>query len=151
VKNVLYTGVGTSFFGRILRWTGSVTDPFNFVEVGTIQGVPRELTGYVDSNGLSRLAVTGKGVFVSPAIPNNRAGLVPQQANQWIQAWSPAEYDPDYATRITYVGGGIAFLNGWLYFGTMHIPGNAADVHTTCVIQPPGFQLPPDTCFGKID
>lgn len=146
VGNTLYTGVGTSYYGRILRWTGSVTDPFNFTEVGVVEGVPRELTGYVDSSGRNRLAVTSKGVYVSPPITGT--GLTRQQRYQWIEAWSPDEYEPDYTTRITYVGGGIEFLNGWLYFGTMHIPGNAADLHTTCVIPPYNFELPSSVCMG---
>lgn len=150
VKNVLYTGVGTSYSGRILRWMGSVNNPFNFTEVGVVQGVVRELTGYVDSSGNDRLAVSAKGVFVSPAIPSNSTGLLPEQSDQWIQAWSPNEYEPDFTTRITYVGGGIAFLNGWLYFGTMHIPGKPAILHTTCVIPPYNLQLPQSVCFGEI-
>ncbi len=146
VNNVLYLGVGTEYMGRILRWTGSLSDPFSFVEVGVVQGAIRELTGYVDSNGRTRLAVTSKGVYVSP--PMYGTGLVPRQRNRWIEAWSPSEYDPDYTTRTTYVGGGIGFLNGWLYFGTMHIPLNAADLHMTCVIPPYNFELPSSVCMG---
>ncbi len=146
--NALYTGVGTTYYGRILRWTGDVTNPFSFVEVGIIEGVPRELCEYIDANGRSRLAVTARGVFLSPAIYD--AGLSQHQRWQWSEIWSPDEYEPDFTTRTTYVGGGIAFLNGWLYFGTMHIPGNAADRHQTCVIKPGSFEhtLPPSVCFG---
>jgi hypothetical protein len=150
VGNQLYTGVGTTYYGRILRWTGSVTNPFSFTEVGILEGVPRELTGYVDSAGRNRLAVNAKGVFVSPVIP--ASGLTTSNRNSWIQAWSTDQYEPDYTTRTTYVGGGIAFLNGWLYFGTMHIPGNAADLHQTCTIVSGSsqFTLPSNVCFGDV-
>ena len=146
IGNTLYTGVGTTYYGRILRWTGSVSNPFSFTEVGVVDGAIRELTGYVDSNGRNRLAVTAKGVFVSPPITGS--GLTSSQRYQWITAWSPNEYEPDFTTRTTYVGGGIEFLNGWLYFGTMHIPYNAADLHTTCLIPPYNIQLPSSVCMG---
>jgi PKD repeat protein len=147
VNNVLYTGVGTSYTGRILRWTGSVSSPWSFREVGRVSGVPRELTEYIDGQGRRRIATTAKGVFLSPAIQG--AGLSPQQAGSWIQIWSPNQYEPDYVTRTTYVGGGIEFLNGWLYFGTMHIPNNAADLHQTCSIPPYGIPISSDLCFGE--
>ncbi len=146
VNDQLYTGVGTSFFGRILRWTGSVSNPWSFSEVGRVSGAPRELTEYIDGDGSSRIAVTAKGVFLSPAITGS--GLTPEQMMGWTSIWSPNEYEPDTTTRTTYVGGGIEFLNGWLYFGTMHIPGNATDRHQTCTIPPYSVLLPSSICMG---
>ena len=146
VNNVLYTGVGTSYTGRILRWTGSVSNPWSFSEVGRVSGVPRELTEYIDGDGRSRIAVSARGIFLSPAIYGT--GLSSWQAYSWTEIWSPDQYEPDFVTRTTYVGGGIGFLNGWLYFGTMHIPGNAAGLHITCSIPPYGIPLSSDVCFG---
>lgn len=148
VNDQLYTGVGTSAgTGVILKWTGSVLDPFSFIVVGEVLGLPRELVEYVDSSSMSRIAVSAKGIFLSPAIEGE--GLSTEQSMDWIQIWSSSEYEPDFITRTTYVGGGLEFLNGWLYFGTMHIPGNAMDIHSTCVIQPSGIQLPSSLCFGE--
>ena len=147
VKDQLYTGVGTSFYGRILRWMGNVQNPWSFQEVGRVSGAIRELAEYIDNNGASRIAVTAKGVFLSPAIVGS--GLTTLQTNSWSTIWSANEYEPDYVTRTTYVGGGIEFLNGWLYFATMHIPGNATDLHETCTIQPYGFTLPSSVCMGE--
>lgn len=147
VNGQLYTGVGTATgTGEILRWTGSVADPFSFSVVGRVSGLVRELAEYIDGNGMSRIAVTAKGVFLSPAIEGE--GLAVEQSTDWTEIWSPSEYEPDFITRTTYVGGGIEFLDGWLYFGTMHIPGNAADRHTTCVL-PNGYQIPPSLCLGE--
>jgi hypothetical protein len=110
-----------------------------------VTGAIRELAEYIDGAGKSRIAVTAKGVFLSPAIEGT--GLIAEQSSSWIQIWNPSQYDPDWVTRSTYVGGGLEFLNGWLYFGTMHIPGNAADLHQTCIIN--GTTLPSSICFGE--
>jgi hypothetical protein len=146
VNNILYTGMGTEFTGRVLRWTGSVSNPWSFAEVGRVNGVPREISEYIDNNGRRRLAVSARGIWLSPAM--QYAGLIPAQATSWTQIWGANQYDPDFVTRSTYVGGGIAYLNGWLYFATMHIPGNAADLHHTCSIPPYGISLPSSVCFG---
>ena len=148
VDNQLYTGVGTATgIGEILKWTGDASNPFEFDVVGQIGGLPRELVEYIDSNDMSRIAASARGIFLSPAIDGD--GLTPAQSSDWKQIWSAEEYEPDFATRTTYVGGGIEFLNGWLYFGTMHIPGNAYDLHSTCVLQPSGIQIPSSLCMGE--
>ena len=146
VNNQLYTGMGTSSTGRILRWTGSLQNLWSFEEVGQVNGAVRELAEYRDDSGRSRIAVTAKGVYLSPAIMG--ASLTSADYSNWTEIWSPNQYDPDLVTRATYVGGGIEFLNGWLYFGTMHIPGNAADVHTTCTLTG-GIQIPSRFCMGE--
>ena len=110
-------------------------------------GLVRELTEYIDGNGQSRIAVTANGVWLSPPIPPG--GLTDSASGNWIRIWSPEEYEPDYVTRQTYVGGGIEFLNGWLYFMTMHIPGNAADVHANCALPPLNNPFPSQYCFGE--
>jgi hypothetical protein len=148
VNDQLYTGVGTATgTGHILMWTGSVSDPFTFSVVGQIGSLPRELVEYIDSDGKSRIAVSAKGIFLSPAIESE--GLTAEQSTEWMQIWSAKEYEPDFITQTTYVGGGIEFLNGWLYFSTMHIPGNAMDRHSTCVLQPSGIEIPSNLCLGE--
>jgi len=66
IQDQLYTGEGTAasgyYSGRVLRWTGSASDPFNFVEVGNSPNVNRnlepvyggivlKLTEYIDGIG----------------------------------------------------------------------------------------------------
>ena len=168
IQDHLYLGVGlptdlnsTSIWdlgaGRILKWVGDLSNPFQFIEVGNMPnlgfggpafgGVVRELTEYIDGNGNSRIAGMAKGVWLSPPIPEG--GLTESDYNDWDLVWSPAQYEPDEVTLNTYVGGGIEFLNGWLYFMTMHIPGNAADAHRICDIAPLDFDIfGADICFG---
>jgi hypothetical protein len=140
VNNILYAGMGAGEKGRILRWFGNRDDLWNFRVVGVVNGVPRELAEYVDAEGNKRLVVSSVGVWVSPAIPPNTAGLLPKQYQEWKEVWNPALYEPDIVTRSTYAGGGIFFFDGWVYFGTMHIPGNAMNKHRTCTAP---------ACFGN--
>jgi hypothetical protein len=132
LNNRLYAGMGVSSRGCIVRWFGSRDDLWDFRVVGLVNGLPRELAEYVDADGNKRMVVSSKGVWVSPAIAPTTVGLLPAQASGWTEVWNASFYEPDIVTRSTYVGGGIFFFDGWVYFGTMHIPGNAADNHTTC-------------------
>ena len=47
-------------------------------------------------------------------------------------------YEPDPLTAATYGGGAIAYWNGALYFGTMHVPGVSAIAHIQ--VYPPADQ-----------
>ena len=166
----LYFGVGANIdfpalgAGRILKWIGFVdADPtpaevFQFEEVGNMPnidlggpaygGTVRELAEYIDGDGNSRIAVSAKGVWLSPPIP--MGGLTNADYGNWELVFSPAEYEPDFVTLQTYVGGGIESLNGWIYWATMHIPGNAADVHRVCTIPPlPITLFGADQCMGQ--
>jgi hypothetical protein len=98
------------------------------------------LTEYIDTGGRSRIVVNAKTVWVSPAIAPGTGGLLPSQMSAWKEIWSPAQYEPDTVTRSTYVGGGIQYFDGWVYFGTMHIPGNAMNKHINCTSE---------ECFGE--
>ncbi len=90
--------------------------------------------------------MSANGVWLSPPIPPG--GLTDSASGNWIRIWSPAEYEPDFVTRQTYVAGGIEFLNGWLYFMTMHIPGNAVVAHANCALPPLNNPFPSQYCFG---
>ena len=165
----LYVGVGANIdfpalgAGRILKWTGQLdstptaAEVLQFEEVGNMPniglggaaygGTVRELTEYIDGDGNSRIAVSAKGVWLSPPIP--MGGLTTADYNNWKLVHSPAQYEPDYVSLQTYVGGGIESLNGWIYWATMHIPGNTADVHSVCTIPPLPIELfGPDQCMG---
>ena len=136
----LYTGIGTQGqSGRILRWTGNRDNPFSFVVVGTVNGVPRELAHYIDGNSQTRIAVSGQGVWISPAM--NAQGVLPASTASWRRIWIPQQYEPDFITSTTYGGGGIFQFDGWLYWGTVQVPGRGAYQHTQCSI--------PQYCFGE--
>ncbi len=141
INNRLYTAMGTAGGqGNILRWTGSRNNPFSFVVVGTVNGVPRELAHYIDGNGESRIAISGEGVWISPAM--NALGVLPRSTALWRQIWNPQDYEPDVLiSYAAYGGGAISQFDGWLYWGTLHIPGRSEFVHSQC-----NFQA---ICFGE--
>ena len=124
VGGVLYTAVrNTAGGGSVLRWNGSVTNPFSLVVVGRLDNEGAELSLY----GKNRLAIStwpgsgaSAGVYIGPIIP--AGGLTAAATNQWSKVWSATDYEPDLVTAATYGGGAMAYYKGWLYWGTMHVP-----------------------------
>jgi len=138
-NGVLYTAVGTDngtvsgidgyFGGRVLRWAGDASHPFQFEEVAYLPGSGAELA--VHENRLfvttwpgSELATKQilAGVYMSPVLPEG--GL--SSATAWKEIWNASYYEPDPIVALTYGGGAIASYDGYLYWGTMHVPGVAA-------------------------
>ncbi|MGD9868600.1 MAG: hypothetical protein AB7I59_22965 [Geminicoccaceae bacterium] len=160
VGTQLYAGVGTASGGGVLRWTGSLANPFRrsagaanercgFTNAGDLPGD----AAYLTAVGTDRIAVSawptslaggsGAGVYLSPPFGANRA-LDPSDG-AWARLWQPRDYDPDVVTSLTYAGGAIAYWRGALYFGTMHVPGLSAVFHASpaCKASPIG-----DDCYG---
>jgi hypothetical protein len=121
---VLYTAVRkTAGGGSVLRWSGSVTNPFILEVVGQLDNEGAELSMY----GKHRLAISTwpgsgapAGIYIGPAIP--AGGLTAAATNKWRKVWSVTDYEPDSLTASTYGGGAAAYYSGWLYWGTMHVP-----------------------------
>jgi hypothetical protein len=126
VGDDLYTAVGDQDdIGRVLKWEGNATDPFQFVEVGRLPGSGAELAYHE-----GRLFVTTwpgselpggssvAGVYMSPIVGE---GLSESNAT-WQEIWKASEYEPDPVVAATYGGGAIASFDGQLYWGTMHVP-----------------------------
>ncbi|MFO1506907.1 MAG: hypothetical protein U1F23_07480 [Lysobacterales bacterium] len=149
VDGVLYVGLGNNSYGAVLRWNsppGSAPLAANwcsrFTEVGQVTADVANITKYIDADGQDRLAVstvpiqrgTGgvAGVWISPVIP--QGGLTSNDINNWQQVWTPLEYDPDRITaRYGYSGGAVAYYDGWLYWGTIHLQTPPAfGIHETC-------------------
>ncbi|MEV8507482.1 hypothetical protein AB0368_22060 [Actinoplanes sp. NPDC051475] len=136
----LYLGVGIgtngSSGGGVLRWTGSVRDPFAFEVVANLPVQAADLT-YHDG----RIAATSwpasqptspaqlAGVWISPKLADGAPGLNPEDAAGWTQVWHVRQYETDRVVAATYGGGGVASFGGWLYWGTMHVPLKATKVH----------------------
>lgn len=132
----LYTAVGVNedylyvegegnFSGRVLKWEGNVTDPFNFKEVGYLPGAGAELAVhegrlFVTTWPGSELASGAEpsGVYMSPVLPVG--GL--ETPTVWKEIWKATDYEPDPVVAMTYGGGAIASFDGHLYWGTMHVP-----------------------------
>jgi hypothetical protein len=133
---VLYAGVAlssgssTSAGGRVLRWTGDKSNPFQFEEVGDLPDQVAELTTYDNHlviNTWPSTADSGTtstaheaGVWMSPTLPDG--GLTPDDANSWTELWKAGDYEPDSTIAGTYGGGALMEYKGYLYFGTMNVP-----------------------------
>lgn len=123
VNGSLYTTIGTATGGRVLKWTGSNADPFHFEVVGVLDaGEGAELAFHEGRIFVTTWPAGGKtlaGLFMSPVVPED--GL-PASLTQWDKAWEATDYEPDAITASTYGGGALASFDGYLYWGTMHVP-----------------------------
>ena len=136
-QDALYLGVGTghggSAGGGVLRWTGDATNPFSFVQVATLPVQAADLTLYGDQiaattwpSSKPNAAQLLAGLWISPKLSDGLPGLNPEDAAGWKQIWNSGQYDPDRVTAATYGGGGMASYDGYLYWGTMHVPMKAS-------------------------
>ena len=134
VDSVLYTAVlNVDGGGSVLRWTGDVLEPFKFEIVGNLDNQGANIAYH---NGrifvttwpaLSLGSPSMAGLYMSPVIPPG--GLTPVDADSWEKVWSPSDYEPDLVTAFTYGGGALASFDGYLYWGTMHVPFSATIAH----------------------
>ncbi|MGD2084422.1 MAG: hypothetical protein PVF91_15780 [Chromatiales bacterium] len=117
--------------GSVLRWVGSRDRPFELVEVGRLDGggvniALHEGRLYVGTQGETAFGLiagpASPGIWMSPRL--GLQGLTPLNAGSWIKVWDAAQYEPDPAVLKNYDMGDLESLNGWLYYGTMHKPGN---------------------------
>jgi hypothetical protein len=135
VDGVLYTGVRSTATGEghVLRWTGSAAAPFQFEVVGNLGSEATELALHE-----GRLFVTTwpnlrgdipvvAGLWMSPPIPEG--GLTSTHAVGWEVVWQATDYEPDPVTAATYGGGALHSFDGYLYWGTMHVPFVATFAH----------------------
>jgi hypothetical protein len=146
-KKQLYTGVGvgtsaggTAQSGKILRWTGSLAafrmtqnldKIFSFETVGNLQADPAYLTLHeerlVASTWGGDPAMGGFGLllYISPLLGSDQK-LTGADAAGWKIVWKLSEYEVE--PTAFQVGGAIASFGGYLYFGTMQVPGLAVQV-----------------------
>lgn len=134
----LYAGVGTydaTDSGRILRWTGDSTSPFTFDEVGIVASSVAELASHDGRlfvttwpDGVTPGAAVA-GLYMSPELPVNGLPAVSAGDTSWQQVWSVSDYEADPITAATYGGGALASYGGYLFWGTMHVPGLSSLAH----------------------
>ena len=149
VNGVLYTAVGGSEGGAVLKWTGNADDPFDtdgdtngFTVVGTLDSAGVELALHEDRIFVTTWPsftpgedVSLAGLFMSPVVPPD--GL-PDSDDEWEKVWQVDEYEPDPLTAATYGSGALASYGGYLYWGTMHVPLFSLVVHNGFYSQLPG-------------
>ncbi len=142
----MYMGLGgaessMAMGGAVIKWVpnlaaiagGDIRTLFNFEFVGS--GIDGEVVYLAEHD--NRLFVdtwpdrntawphpannTG-GVWMSPQLPLNTTS----NANgAWEKLWTASDYDPDPLVASTIGGGAMASFDGWLYWGTMQVPGSA--------------------------
>jgi hypothetical protein len=136
VNDVLYTAVrNTSGGGAVLRWRGTLVNPFLFEEVGNLDSEGVELAeheGRIFVSTWPELIVPPPaiaGLYMSPVIPPG--GLTLLHAPAWTKVWQADDYEPDPFMAGTYGGGALASYKGYLYWGTMHMPNVATNLFFT--------------------
>jgi len=138
VNDVLYSAVGnTDGGGSVLRWVDDPSDaiyeddgvpyPFGFKVVGSLDGFGAELAYHEGCLFVSTWPGEGlagswvlAGIWMSPEIP--AGGLNESHAESWKKVWQADDYESDLITAATYGGGALASFDGYLYWGTMHVP-----------------------------
>lgn len=126
----LYVGVGTgaggSRGGAVLHWTGGRLRPFEFEQVGTLPTQAADLTVLDGRLYATTWAGSGgdAGLWRSPELP-----IPPRRAGQWTEVFDVGQYEPDPVVRGTYGLGGIAAFDGYVYWGSMHVPMQATIAH----------------------
>jgi len=126
---VLYLAFGSSTGGTVLKWTGTVGNPFQFEVVGTLDSDAAEIVAHNGRIFVSTWpAMPGSGapgsysaLYMSPAVLTG--GLTPADAVAWQKVFQITSYEPDPVTAYTVGGGGMASFGGYLYWSTMQVPG----------------------------
>ncbi len=139
VDGVLYTGTLDTWTqtggGSILRWKGTVADPFLYEVVGKIDNEAATLCAHEGRlYALTWAAVspfwtklTGAkslhlpGIWMSPPLPAN--GLTAADRFRWKNVWTIDKYDPDPVLAPTLWMGAAESFDGHLVWGTIQIPG----------------------------
>ncbi|PXA05427.1 hypothetical protein DDZ13_00740 [Coraliomargarita sinensis] len=151
----VYTAVATQTgTGEVLRWInnpGHSDYPFAFVKVGNLDAGGAELEIHDDGDGPRLFVNTWPGVegnldlggdidaildlinapaglWRSPLIP--AGGLTGSHSGNWNKVWSVTEYEPDLVVALHYGGGAMASYDGYLHWGTMHVPLTAYVAHS---------------------
>ena len=124
------TGKGTTSSGdtggAVLRLTGMNGATPQFVEIGTLDSVGAYIAVHQNQLFVTTwpTATSLAALFMSPTIPaNGFAGEV-----SWTKVWNASQYEPDPVTAASYATGALTSFDGYLYWGTMHVPWAATGV-----------------------
>lgn len=130
ISNQLFTGVGkpngAANYGAILRWTGTLANPFSFLEVGETVGQPAYFVAH--SDGHIYATTWGSGgrqfgmlLYMSPTLGTSTGPDVTTTGVNWTPVWNLNKYEVE--PTAVQLGGAIESFDGYLYFGTMQVPG----------------------------
>lgn len=142
INGDLYAGVQTTDgYGKVIRIINRAADPrfpFSIMEVGDLDQPGADIAvhdgrlflttwpGYIEGGSIDSVKNPldflrrATGLWMSPKVPAN--GLTIAHRKQWVKVWNVNMYEADLAVAVTYGGGALCSFDGWLYFGTMHVP-----------------------------
>lgn len=146
IEDALYAGVGFddggTQEGHVLKWIGDLNDPIDFETVGVVGSEVAELTGHE-----GRIFVTTwpdddalAGLYMSPLLGVD-GSLEAENANGWVDVFSVSDYESNPISATTYGLGALASFDGWLFWGTMHVPGTGSAAHRMALDEGIGFDL----------
>jgi hypothetical protein len=137
VNDVLYIVAAD----HVLKWTGNVSDPFQFDVVGNLPDQGGANMAFHDGRIFittwpgSEMSPGGDqaGLWMSPPVD---PCLTTADVNDWVKVWKASDYEPDPVVAATYAGGALESFDGWVYWGTMHVPMMATMAHTMVYGEP---------------
>lgn len=139
IRGRLYTGFGKAGGGEVARWTGSLEDPFRFETVGNLLGDPAYLVTFKDRIFVSTWGgPEGSGgavLYMSPLLGSDLR-LTAADADGWQVVWRLSDYEVEPAAF--QVGGALESHGGYLYWGTMHVPGTGVQAFARLYGEPAG-------------
>lgn len=131
-------GLGKPSEGEIWRWTGSVSNPFQFEIVGNLGADPAYLAEHKNrifvstwgtpAIGSAPASFEGASLYMSPLFGSDQR-LGTNDADGWTVVW---DIHRDYEAEPTafYYGGALESYGSYLYWGTMTIPGAGIELFT---------------------
>jgi hypothetical protein len=104
---------------------GTQIAPAPPTEVGSLDTVAGALTLhngriYTVTWPSSDLPGVVSSLYQSPIVP--AGGLTAADSATWTQRWKASDYEPDPNMAQFYAGGALASFDGYLWWGTLHIP-----------------------------
>lgn len=139
----VYTAIGLpTGGGRVLRWRNDpalAAYPFSFETVGHLDGAGAEIElheGRLFVSTWPGASTNRSGLWMSPVVPPE--GLSVLHTGAWFKVWAVGDYEPDPVTEATYGGGALASFDGYLYWGTMHVPLLAYQAYVNAYGEPAG-------------
>ncbi len=138
IDGELYAGVGFddngNAEGRILKWVGDSSAPIQFEVVGVVGSEVAELTEHdgrvfvttwPDDSDLAAL-------YMSPEIGTD-GELTSADESNWSKVFSVSEYEANPISASVYGLGALASFDGYLFWGTMHVPGTGLAAHSAAL------------------
>lgn len=147
----LYAGLGfldqsetpSAQIGHVKRWTGTVSDPMQFEVVGVVDSEVAELTEHEDRIFITTWPDSGANgveaaLYMSPEFDND-GRLSTSDATGWDKVFTVSDYEASPISAAVYGLGALASFDGYLFWGTMHVPGTGLLAHSQAL--DPGLSL----------